>query len=655
MRTPRIYFGAAYYDEYMPAPRVEQDLALMKEAGMNVIRIAESTWSTWEPLEGAFDFTSLHRVLEAAEKHGMSVIIGTPTYAIPPWLARKYPDILAETHSGPNRYGPRQNMDITHPAYRFYGERIIRRLMEQVRPYRCVIGFQLDNETKPYDTCGSRVQELFREYLKQKFGTVEHLNKSWGLAFWSNSLGSWDDLPDPRATINGSFAAEFETFQRLLVTQFLAWQRAIVDEYRREDQFVTHNFDFAWEPFHCSGLQPDADQFAMAESMTVAGCDIYHPSAERFTGMEISFGGDVARGLKQDNYLVLETQAQGPIDNFPWPGQLRLAAFAHLAGGANMIEYWHWHSIHNAIESHWKGVLSHDLIPGETYREIASIGRDLERIGDHLVNLRRTGPVAMVLSTRSQTAVRHDASFSGIDYNREMFSLLYNALYRLNIPCDMVSDRTRDFSRYSLVITPCLYSVEEDLIRALKDYVNHSGHLLSTYRSFFTDEHAAIRHAPQPYGLTDVFGITYDRFFHGRTVPEVDGFMELLRPDTAQTLKSYDHPHFFAYAAVTLNDFGRGKAAWIGARFAPDALEAILEDLLPRLGIPIPEDRFPLIVKEGVNDYGRKLRYLLNCSDAPVSARVPMDAAELLSGAAYAQGQTISVAPWSAAILEEIL
>ena len=149
MRTDKIYFGAAYYDEYMPVSRVDEDMRMMKEAGMNVIRVAESTWSTWEPRDGEFDFTSLHRMLAGAKKYGISVIVGTPTYVIPPWMVRKYPDILADTHSGPSRYGHRQNMDITHPGYRFHCERIIRKLMEQVRPYDHVIGFQLDNESKP--------------------------------------------------------------------------------------------------------------------------------------------------------------------------------------------------------------------------------------------------------------------------------------------------------------------------------------------------------------------------------------------------------------------------------------------------------------------------------------------------------------------------
>ena len=224
MEKNKLYYGAAYYDEYMPESRVEQDMLLMKDAGMNLIRIAESTWSTWEPRDGEFDFSSLHRVLQCAQRNGIRVIVGTPTYAIPPWMAKKYPDILADTHSGMSRYGHRQNTDITSRDYLFHCERIIRRLMEECRGYDCIIGYQLDNETKPYDTCGPRVQALFRDSLRRKYRTIGNLNQAFGFAYWSNSVADWDELPDPRGTINGSYGAEFEAFQRSLVTDFLAGQ-----------------------------------------------------------------------------------------------------------------------------------------------------------------------------------------------------------------------------------------------------------------------------------------------------------------------------------------------------------------------------------------------------------------------------------------------
>ena len=144
----KLLFGAAYYDEYMPCERLLQDVAMMKKAGINVVRIAESTWSTCEPQEGVFDFSHVERVMDAMEEAGISVIIGTPTYAIPTWMVKSYPDVLATTVNGRGIYGARQIMDITHPAYRFYGERVIRKLMECTAHRKCVIGFQLDNEKK---------------------------------------------------------------------------------------------------------------------------------------------------------------------------------------------------------------------------------------------------------------------------------------------------------------------------------------------------------------------------------------------------------------------------------------------------------------------------------------------------------------------------
>lgn len=652
MKTKKLYFGAAYYDEYMPVSRVDEDMRLMKEAGMNVIRIAESTWSTWEPREGEFDFTSLHRMLQGAKKYGIDVIVGTPTYAIPPWLARKYPDILADTHSGLSKYGHRQNMDITHPGYRFHCERIIRRLLEEVQQYDHVIGFQLDNETKPYDTCGQRVQRMFKQWLMDKFQTVDNLNQAFGLAYWSNSLGSWDDLPDVRGTINNSLAAEFEAFQRNLVTEFLLWQRSIVDEYRRPDQFVTHNFDYEWRDYS-HALQPDVDQFRAAEAVTVAGCDIYHPTASYLTGAEISFGGDLARGFKNgENFFVLETQAQGPVGRLPWPGQLRLQAFAHLANGANMVEYWHWHSIHNAIECHWKGVLSHDFTPGAVYQEAKTIGADFARIGSHLVNLKRSSDVAFLVSNRSLTGLKHSYAFAGPNYG-DILRWLYDSFFRLNISVDILDDSTRDFSAYRLVVTPGLYCAEDSLIEALREYVRGGGHLLSSFRSFFCDENEKIRTACQPGGLTDLFGMTYDNFTIPVDVPGAREWMELLRPDmNTQVIRYYDHPMYKSYASVIHHRFGKGSAAYIGTMLEADSLDAILQMVLTEMGVTVPTVHWPLIIKEGKNTRGMQIRYLLNYSAQAQSYTIPQNCSDLLTCKSFKSGEKITIPAWGLGIIE---
>lgn len=310
-KQDRLLFGVAYYDEYMPYERLEKDVRMMTETGINVVRIAESTWSTVEPQDGVYDFSHIDRVLNAMHKAGIRVIIGTPTYAVPTWLVRKYPDVLAITPAGPNRYGARQNMDIANPHFRFHAERVIRAIMAHVKDHPAIIGYQVDNETKAYNTAGPDVQKLFVQYAKKKFGTLDSLNRAFGLDYWSNRINTWDDFPSMVGSINASQLAEFARFQRQLVTEYLAWQTALVNEYKRPEQFVTQNFDLEWRGFSY-GVQPDVDHFAAAKPLDVAGIDIYHPTQDALTGLEISLGGDLARSMKGGrNYFVIETEAQG--------------------------------------------------------------------------------------------------------------------------------------------------------------------------------------------------------------------------------------------------------------------------------------------------------------------------------------------------------
>lgn len=214
------------------------------------------------------------------------------------------------------------------------------------------------------------------------------MNYEFGLDYWSNRIDAWEDFPNMCGTVNGSLGAEFEKFQRSLVEEFLSWQASIVNEYRRADQFVTHNFDFAWRGYSY-GIQPDVNQFCAAKCLTVCGADIYHPSQDSLTGIEIAFGGDLARSLKGENYLILETQAQGFPGWTPYKGQLRLQAYSHIASGAAGVMYWHWHSIHNSVETYWKGLLGHDFEENETYLEACTVGEEFKRLSSHLVNLKK--------------------------------------------------------------------------------------------------------------------------------------------------------------------------------------------------------------------------------------------------------------------------
>ena len=675
----KLLYGAAYYDEYMPYDRLQQDVAMMKKAGINTVRIAESTWSTCEPQEGVFDFSHVERVMDAMEEAGINVIIGTPTYAIPTWMVKSHPDVLAETVKGRGIYGARQIMDITHPVYRFYAERVIRKLMECTAHRKCVIGFQVDNETKYYGTAGKNVQEKFVKYLRKKFNNnLDAMNHEFGLDYWSNRINAWEDFPDVRGTINGSLGAEFEKFQRTLVDEFLSWQADIVNEYRREDQFITHNFDFEWRGYSF-GVQPDVNHYHAAKALTIAGTDIYHPTQDDLTGAEIAFGGDMTRSLKRDNYLVLETEAQGYPGWTPYKGQLRLQAYSHLASGANSVMYWHWHSIHNSFETYWRGLLSHDMQENAPYREACIIGNEFSRLGSHLVNLKKKNDVAILVSNEALTALKWfgieatAAGDNGIGYN-DVVRWLYDTLFKMNIECDFVWPESDNFDEYKAIFVPALYAAPDELLEKLKQYTANGGTLVATFKTAFANENVKVSHEMQPHILSNCFGINYQQFTFPKNTgltgsiinvgkdneasevekAEAKVFMELLMPQEAEVLASYDHYNWKEYAAITKNHYGKGTAIYIGCMTDDNTLKAVITEALNSAEVEIPEYNWPVIVRKGINDLGKCVRYILNYSAEEQNVVYHgADGTELFTGDAVQDGETITVSPWNVKIVEE--
>ena len=679
MNMKELLYGAAYYDEYMPYDRLDKDVEMMKKAGINTVRIAESTWSTCEPQPGVFDFSHVERVMDAMEEAGINVIIGTPTYAVPTWMVKAHPDVLAETVRGRGIYGARQIMDITHPVYLFYAKRVIRELMKLTAHRKCVIGFQLDNETKYYGTAGKNVQEQFVKYIREKFhDDLDALNYEFGLDYWSNRINAWEDFPDVRGTINGSLGAEFEKFQRTLVDKFLGWQADIVNEYRREDQFVTHNLDFEWRGYSY-GIQPYVNHLHASQCLTIAGTDIYHPTQDDLTGVEIAFGGDLIRSLKQDNYLVIETEAQGFPGWTPYKGQLRLQAYSHLASGANSVMYWHWHSIHNACETYWKGILSHDFQENATYREACIIGNEFARLGKHLVNLKKKNEVAVLVSNEALTALnwfRIQEQAPGADaksiYYNDVMRWMYDTLYHMNIECDFIWPESENLDQYKAIIVPALYAAPDELLIRLNQYVENGGTLIASFKTAFANENVKVSHEVQPHILSNCFGVHYDQFTFPKNVgltgevilkktdqkgnahPAANVFMELLVSEGAEVLASYEHYNWKDYAAITRNHYGKGQAVYIGCMTDEETLKSVYKAVLPEADVEIPEYHYPIIVRKGLNDLGKTVCYFLNYSG--MELEMPYDyknGIELLENTAVENGTALQMPAWGVKIVEE--
>lgn len=675
MRDNSLLFGTAYYPEYIPYERTDKDIEMMAQAGMNVIRIAESTWSTLEPVEGTFDFSYIDRTVKAAAKVGMSVIIGTPTYAIPAWLAKKDADIMVRTKDGQAVYGRRQIYDLLNPTFLFYAERVIRKLAEHTAPMENVIGFQIDNETKHYGNDGQRMQQSFIAYLQEKFPDIEDLNKTFYLNYWSNAIHDWNDFPDMRGCVNAGLAGEYEAFRRSVAAKYLSWQASIIREYKRENQFITHNLDFDWKKFgadiaqdgYSYGVQGDINHYEVSKCLDIVGTDIYHPTQDELTGAEIAFCGDSIRSLKGQNYLVLESQAQAFKYWTPYPKQLKLHAYSHLASGACGVMYWNWHSIHNGYETYWRGILSHDLQRNRVYEEIAAIGAEWKQYGAYFRGLHKKNRIAFLVDNRSMTAMKWFPVDGELSYN-DIVRWMYDSLYECNLECDVIDvsawEEPSDLGTfYDMIVTPGLYCASETLIQLLDTFVKKGGVLVSSFRSFVADSYASVYADALPHGLTKCFGMTYQEFTEpGKTMLSLDGsrpesllyYMELLKLQTAESMANYQHKYWGTYAAITQNAYGNGMAYYMGCYSSKDILKQVLTQAAERAGVSRKRERSPIIIRDGINAQGKTLHFVLHYEEETRRMRCPYeDVVELFSGRHYGKGEEIILEDWDVKILIE--
>jgi len=680
---PTILYGAAYYNEYMPQDtpgaqdeRLTKDVALMKAAGLNVVRMGESTWSLWEPEDGHFEYAWMDHIVDAMGKAGIKVILGTPTYSIPAWMAHQHPEILGRTLGGhQNTYGMRQNMDTDSPAYRFYAERLIRNMATHYKDNPTVIGWQLDNETSSYDAANPDVFIGFQHYLEKKFVTPEALSKAWFLNYWGENLHSWEDLPTPESAQSTGYKLEWTRWSQLRVTDFLRWQAALVRACAAPSQFVTTDYG--------GMMRKDVNEEAIAGSLDIVADNIYHGTQDHFDGSFQELQGDFSRSLKHGPFLVTETNAQtigwdSASQYPPYDGQMREDVYTHISNGASMVEYWHWASIAANQETYWKGVLSHDLEPNRAYAEVARTAHELEKVGPRLVGMKKHSDVAILWSRDSANALTF-MPFGGDvparswthtpDGYVSLLQQMHRSLYELNIGSDFVFPETQDFSAYKVLIVPALYISDDALLQRISDYVKNGGHVVMTFKSGFANENSAVRWVRAPGPLREAAGFSYQEFsnleeplalrgdpFHAGSDNKVEYWAEFLMPEHAKAIAFYDHPFFGQWPAITENEYGKGTLLYEGTFLSDKLQTTLLRGVLEKAGLTGPDQQLPSAVHatQGVNRLGKRLHYYFNYSGAEAKFTYPYAAGtNLMDGKPVAASMLLTLAPWDLVIIEE--
>ena len=514
----RIRFGAAYYAEYQRRPDLEADFELMAKAGFSVIRVGESVWSTWEPEDGRFELDWLEPVLDAAQRHDIGVILGTPTYAVPMWLARRYPEIAAETPSGHRiGWGARQEVNFTHAAYRFHAERVIRQVVGRYRDHPAIIGYQVDNEPGLRLLYNTDVFEKFVDWLRRRYGTVDRLNEEWGLVYWSHRLSRWSDLWRPEGNFQPQYDLAWRRFQAELVTEFIGWQAGIVRELTGGRGFVTTCISYE---------QPGIEDAELSRALDVASGNAYyemqdslaHPNAlPRSSGpmgwvvrgpWAVTQLADLMYSSKQAPFLVTETNAGSigfsAMNESPYDGQWRQLAWLLVARGARLIEYWHWNTLPFGAETYWGGVLPHSGLPGRAYHEIARIGQELREAGDAFAAAEPDYDIAVLYDSDSKFALstqgplRGDA-FIDPDSYRHILAAFSRGIFdakrqqRLVRPQHLLPSRGGEHdaaeaaARYPVLIAAAFYTAADEDLDFLIDYAQAGGHLVVGPRTGYGD------------------------------------------------------------------------------------------------------------------------------------------------------------------------
>lgn len=696
-------FGAAYYPEYQPYLRLKTDLDLMVEAGFSVVRVGESVWSTWEPDDGVFDLEWLQPVLDAAAERSISVVLGTPTYAIPTWLARKHPEVMAQRAGGvPIPYGHRQNADHSHPAFRYHAERVVRAVVGRYAAHPAVIGYQVDNEPGAEILHNPGVFEGFRSWLRQEYGSVQELNDRWGLTYWSHRLGDLSDLWRPDGNTTQGYDLAWRRYQASLTTDFIGWQAGIVRGLARPDQFVTTCLAYG---------RPGTDDDAVAAELDIVSANPYYamqdalarprpagplqglaPQWKRESGSWcISYEADLRRGAAGLPFLVTETNA-GSIgemwSNYPgYDGQWRQAAWTLVSRGARMVEYWHWHTLHYGTEAYWGGVLGHGLTPGRVYSELARVGAEFAAAGDAVTDLVPDVDVAFLRSTESRWALQFQPALAvpgTPDPEPDSYERVFAAFYRgfteaglqgaVAVAADLLADPAGFAATFPVLVTPVLYVASEDLLGALAAYVDAGGHLVATFRTGYVDEDAQVRHVVAPGPLRAAAGVSYLEYSNlsvdlplragppapAEAHPELaagataTAWADGLVTEGATVLATYDHPHFARWPAITTHRSGRGRLTWVGT--LPD--DATIR-ALARWAVPRPANArwapFPLsvAVSGAVRRDGSHLSFLTNWSAEPVTLRAPAPVRDILSGVDIPSGEPIVLDAWDVRLVTD--
>ncbi|HIS61206.1 MAG TPA: beta-galactosidase [Candidatus Scybalomonas excrementigallinarum] len=665
-RIEKVLYGGDYNPEQWSEDVWEEDMRLFALAGIDIVTLNVFSWASLQPDEHTYCFEKLDKIMDLVEKNGLKVCMATSTAAHPAWMAKKYPDILRTEFNGMKRkFGSRHNSCQNSPTYQKYSVLLAKKLAERYKDRKCIVAWHVSNEYGGECYC-ENCEKAFRVWLKDKYKTIEELNRAWNTAFWGHTFYEWDEIVLPNL-LSEHFAENRTTFQGISLDYRRFNSEGMLHCFKAEYEAIKSVIPDAKITTNLMGFYKPLDYQMWANEMDFISWDNYPANEDPYA--RIAMNHDLMRGIKGGQPFVLMEQTPSVTNWLAYnalkrPNVMRLWSYQAMAHGADAIMFFQMRRSIGACEKYHGAVIDH--VGNENtrvFREIAKLGEELKQLGSKTLGSTMDSKVAVVVDWDNWWALEYSAGPScDLKYLDEVFGY-YRALEEQNYSVDLIGVND-DLSKYEVVIAPILYMTKGSYDEKIREYVKNGGTFITTFFSGIVDEHDLVITGGYPGHLRDILGIwveeidalpagTTNAFTYEGKEYEAKLLCDIMHLEGAKALATYEKDFYANTPVLTVNEYGKGKAYYVGTRSSEDFYQTFLKERLEEKGIQ------PVLEVEGVGiEATERIKgdehylFVLNHNDTEGTFVMPKAKVDLLTGRTYTKGEVVTIPAKEVMILE---